>query len=134
VATTTTTTLATANMTETYRVYIHGGKYKGRFGTYMGKYGKVMCSIKIDGDTVQQRNLWMTSITRVQQQEDRTNQCNATRTDDNNDTIKTIKITDKDKLINITKGELLETLETLAEMNRTIIALEHKLRCLVLSE
>jgi hypothetical protein len=31
----------------------------------MGECGKVMCSIKIDGDKVQQRNLWLTSITGI---------------------------------------------------------------------
>jgi hypothetical protein len=52
------------------RVYIHGGKYKGRYGTYMGECGKVMCSIKIDGDKVQQRILWVTSITRIAEDKD----------------------------------------------------------------
>jgi hypothetical protein len=115
-------------MTETNRVYIHGGKYKGRFGTYIGKYGKVMCTIKIDGDPVQ-RNLWLTSIT-YQRDDGMKGQDKDTRRDDN-DTIKTIKITDKDKLLNITRGELLETLETVAEMNQKIDALEHKLRCIL---
>lgn len=49
------------------RVFISGGKYKGRYGTYMGPYGpkKVMCCVTIDGDTVHQRNLWLSSVTPV---------------------------------------------------------------------
>jgi hypothetical protein len=118
------------------RVYIHGGKYKGRFGTYMGKYGKVMCSIKIDGDSVSQRNLWLTSITRIQRdgtaEQERWNDSterHSTSTKRGND--KTIEITDNDRLLNITKGEMLEVLDTIADMKSKIDALELKLRRLV---
>jgi hypothetical protein len=48
---------------EGQRVRIVAGKYKKNgYGTYMGPYGKVKCCVKVDNDTVQQRNLWRTSI------------------------------------------------------------------------
>jgi hypothetical protein len=48
---------------EVQRVRIVAGKYKKNgYGTYMGTYGKIMCCVKVDNDTVQQRNLWKTSI------------------------------------------------------------------------
>jgi hypothetical protein len=52
-----------ASLSEGQRVRIVAGSYKKHgFGTYMGPYGKVMCCVKVDGDTVQQRHLWLTSI------------------------------------------------------------------------
>jgi hypothetical protein len=45
------------------RVRIVAGKYKKQgYGTYLGTYGTVMCSIAVQGDSRPQRNLWLTSI------------------------------------------------------------------------
>jgi hypothetical protein len=44
-------------------VRIVAGVYKKHgYGTYLGKYGTVMCSIAVQGDSRPQRNLWLTSI------------------------------------------------------------------------
>lgn len=43
-------------------VHVTGGTYSGRSATYLGKYGRVMCTVKIEGDTRSQRNIWLTSI------------------------------------------------------------------------
>ena len=41
------------------RVDIVHGKYKGKKAMYLHKYGKVMCSVSIDGV---HRNIWLSSI------------------------------------------------------------------------
>jgi hypothetical protein len=46
-------------------VNITGGTYKGRSAMFLGKYGKVMCSVKIEGDTRPHRNIWLTSISPI---------------------------------------------------------------------
>ena len=51
------------------RVDIISGKYKGLSATYLGKYGKVMCSIAIDGDNKDFRHIWLTSIERRKEDE-----------------------------------------------------------------
>ena len=102
------------------RVYIHAGKYKGRYGTYMGKYGKVMCSIRIDGDTVLQRNLWLTSITRIEGSNDN-GKAKKKTTSDNDD-------------VTVSRGELLEILETIEDMKEKIELLETKLQVLVINK
>ena len=38
------------------------GKYKGNTATYLSDYGKVMCSVHINGHINQRRNIWLTSI------------------------------------------------------------------------
>ena len=70
--------------TDSNRVYIVAGKYKGCYGTYVGRYGKVMCSVRINGDALPHRNLWMSLITWLEAQEDN----------------------EDDKEITITKGEI----------------------------
>ena len=92
--------------TDSNRVYIVAGKYKGRYGTYLGRYGKVMCSVRIDGDALPHRNLWMSSITRLKAQEDN----------------------EDDKEITITKREMLEILQTISEMKQKIETLEKRLQ------
>ena len=44
------------------RLCIIRGRYKGKYATYLSKYGILMCSVKIDGDNVAHRNLRLTSI------------------------------------------------------------------------
>jgi hypothetical protein len=52
-----------AGFTKGQRVRIVAGTYqKFGFGTFIGTYGKVMCSVMVDGDTRQQRNIWLSSI------------------------------------------------------------------------
>jgi hypothetical protein len=131
------------------RVYIHGGKYKGRYGTYMGECGKVMCSIKIDGDKVQQRNLWLTSITIIAEDKD-----DAEGKDDvssrsesimitKQEMLKILKLdsnympqeeehnTDNEKMVQITMGDLKKILKTVSEMNHNINSIERQLQSLV---
>ena len=43
------------------------GKYKGLSAKYLGKYGKVMCSVSIDGDNKDFRQVWLTLIKRKEQ-------------------------------------------------------------------
>ena len=50
------------------RVIFVGGKFKGFSGTYCGKYGKVMCSILVDGET-KSRNVWLSSVTKAPNKE-----------------------------------------------------------------
>jgi hypothetical protein len=61
------------------RVFIKGGSYKGRYAIYLGRYGRVMCSVKVEGDTATQRNIWLTSITSIN------NNANDTATEDDED-------------------------------------------------
>ena len=95
------------------RVYIHAGKYKGRYGTYMGQYGKVMCSIRIDGDTALHRNLWLSSVTRIE------------RSTGGNET--------DDVMITISREEMLEIVNTIADLKNKMELLEKKLESLVLN-
>ena len=45
------------------RVHIIAGAYqRNGYGTYLATYGKVMCSVKIDGDNRPERHLWRTSV------------------------------------------------------------------------
>lgn len=48
------------------QVYIVGGLYR-RYGkgTYLRPYGKKMCTIKVHGDTVNERNVWLSSVQKV---------------------------------------------------------------------
>jgi hypothetical protein len=52
------------------RVRIVAGKYKKNgYGIYLGKYGTVMCSIEVQGDSRSHRNIWLTSIKPIAPQE-----------------------------------------------------------------
>ena len=44
------------------KVNIVGGSYKGKTGVYQDIYGKVMCTVLIDGPIKYSRNIWLTSI------------------------------------------------------------------------
>lgn len=91
----------------------------------MGKYGKVMCSIKLDSGEV--KNVWLSSVTRMRQdneednQPQRAQQQRQQRQQNSTDN-------DNDKVIRITKGELLQMLESVSEMKRKIDSLEEKLK------
>lgn len=121
------------------RVYIHGGKYKGRYGFYMGKYGKVMCSVKLDSGEV--KNVWLSSVTRMRQDDEEDNrppraqQQRQQRQQNSTDNQQQRQPgqqnstdNDNDKVIRITKGELLQMLESVSEMKRKIDSLEEKLK------
>lgn len=48
------------------RLYIVSGLYKkNRTGTYLRPYGTKMCAVKVDGDKVKERNLWLSSVHKV---------------------------------------------------------------------
>ena len=51
--------MATTNYNNGDTVDIVNGKYKGMKATYLHKYGKVMCTVGIDGV---QRNIWLLLI------------------------------------------------------------------------
>jgi hypothetical protein len=45
------------------KVYIVGGMYRWHgHGTYVRPFGKKMCTIKVNGDIRETRNLWLSSI------------------------------------------------------------------------
>ena len=44
------------------QVLVVAGKYKGNTATYLSVYGKVMCSVHINGRINERRNIWLTSI------------------------------------------------------------------------
>ena len=44
------------------QVLVVAGKYKGNTATYLSVYGKVMCSVHINGNINGRRNIWLTSI------------------------------------------------------------------------
>ena len=46
------------------RLIVVRGKYRGQYATYIGKYGIVMCSVKLDGDTIE-KHLRLTSVSLV---------------------------------------------------------------------
>ena len=65
------------------RVDIIHGKYKGLSATYLCKYGKVMCSISIDGDNKDFRHVWLTSIERKGEVEDEDEHTTDAKANDN---------------------------------------------------
>jgi hypothetical protein len=51
------------------RVRIISGNYKKYgYGSYIGPYGKVMCSVKVEGDTRESRNIWRSSIKAINEE------------------------------------------------------------------
>ena len=50
---------------------IVGGTYKKHgYGVYLGKYGTVMCSVAVEGDSRSHRNIWLTSMKRIKAKEE----------------------------------------------------------------
>jgi hypothetical protein len=112
------------------RVYIHGGLYRGRYGTYLGRCGAVKCRISIDGDTVHQRNLWLTSITRLKV----VDEDDAKEEADKATNEATEQGKEDSAVVTIPKKELVGMLEKITSMKIEIEMLESKLKQLVIDK
>jgi hypothetical protein len=127
------------------RIFVKGGVYKGRYGVYIGTYGTVMCSVKIDNDTRQQRNIWQSSIQPTEEvQTERPSPSSSRRTtpvsstgDMNKTDKETIMHTGKWKAesysdyVNVSRQELEKLLEDIANVKDAASHLEKKIKDLL---
>ena len=88
------------------RLIVVRGKYRGQHATYIGKYGTVMCSVKLDGDTTTEKHLRLTSVSLVT---NNSQYCNSTSTTERDKEVRLMKVKAK---ITAMKAEL-EVLEDL---------------------
>jgi hypothetical protein len=116
-----------ANFKHGDRVRIVAGKYqRNGHGTYLGIYGKVMCNVKIDGDTVQQRHLWLTSIRHVPAEKSSvdTDASQAQNANQNNKT-------NKNNNDNKQELQLMELLQEINALKATVDRLERKVQKII---
>lgn len=88
------------DLTKGDKLSIIRGIYK-KFGTatYLKPYGNKMCTVKVHGDTAEQRNIWLTSVLR----------CNDNREDK-----------EEEKVITLSRDEYMSLLAAIDDLKKAL--------------